>query len=86
MCRLPAFAGDNTGETPLSFSALRETVDIRDSGRFPYHLQELTGHLLIHSTDGYSLHEDCCDRFVAVVESIDTRDAVAATLVITESI
>ena len=59
------------GETPLSFSTLREMVDIRDSGRFSYHLQELTAHFLTHSADGYSLHEDCCDRFVAVVASID---------------
>ena len=59
------------GETPLSFSSLRATVDIRDSGRFSYHLQELPGHLLTRSADGYSLHEDCCDRLVAVVASID---------------
>ena len=62
---------DERGETPCSFSALREAVDIRDSGRFSYHLQELTGHFLTHSADGYSLHEDCCYRFVAVVASID---------------
>jgi hypothetical protein len=62
---------DERGETPLSFSSLRETVDIRDSGRFSYHLQELPGHLLTRSADGYSLHEDCCDRLVAVVASID---------------
>ena len=62
---------DEREETPLSFSTLREAVDIRDSGRFSYHLRELTGHFLTHSADGYSLHEDCCDRFVAVVASID---------------
>lgn len=62
---------DERGEMPLSFSTLRETVDIRDSGRFSYHLQELTGHFLTHSADGYSLHGDCCDRFVAVVASLD---------------
>ena len=62
---------DEREETPLSFSTLREAVDIRDSGRFSYHLRELTGHFLTHSADGYSLQEDCCDRFVAVVASID---------------
>lgn len=62
---------DKRGETPLSFSSLREMVDIRDSGRFPYHLRELTGHFLTRSADGYSLHEDCCGRFVAVIASID---------------
>jgi hypothetical protein len=59
------------GETPLSFSTLREAVDIRDSGRFSYHLQKLTGQFLASSADGYLLHEDCCGRFVAVVASID---------------
>ena len=62
---------DERGETPLSFSTLREMVDIRDSGRFSYHLRELTDHFLTHSADGYSLHGDCCDRFVAVVASLD---------------
>jgi hypothetical protein len=62
---------DERGATPLSFSALREAVDIRDSGRFSYHLQGLPGHLLTRSTDGYSLHGDCCDRLVAVVASTD---------------
>lgn len=62
---------DERGETPRSFSSLRETVDIRDSGRFSYHLQELTGHLLVHSADGYPLHEDGCDRVVAVVAPFD---------------
>lgn len=62
---------DKREETPFSFSTLREAVDIRDSGRFSYHLQELTSHFLTRSTDGYSLHEDCCDRFVAVVTSLD---------------
>lgn len=61
---------DERGETPLSFSSLRETVNIRDSGRFSYHLRELSGRFLTRSADGYSLHEDCCDRFIAVVASI----------------
>lgn len=62
---------DGCGEAPLSFSTLRSRVDVRDSGRFSYHLQELTGHLITRSADGYSLHEDCCDRFVGVVRSLD---------------
>ena len=62
---------DEREETPLSFSTLRKAVDIRDSGRFSYHLRELTGHFLTRSADGYSLHEDCCDRFFAVVTSLD---------------
>jgi len=58
-------------ETPISFSTLGETVEVRDSGRFSYHLQELTDRFLIRSSEGYSLHEDCCDRFVDIIASID---------------
>lgn len=60
---------NDRGDTPVSFSALRETVDIRDSSRFSYHLQELTGHFLTRSSDGYSLHEECCDLLIEVVAS-----------------
>jgi hypothetical protein len=62
---------DHRGEAPVSFSALRETVDIRDSGRFSYHLQELTDHFLTRSSDGYSLDEDCCDVLIEIIASID---------------
>ena len=62
---------DIRGESPVAFSALRETVDIRDRGRFSYHLQELTGHFLTRSSAGYSLDEDCRDVLVEVVASID---------------
>lgn len=61
----------NRGNVPLSFSELRESVDIRDSGRFSYHLQELTGHLLTRSADGYSLHQNCCELLVEGIASID---------------
>jgi len=40
----------------------------------------------LEPSESCSLHEDCCDRFVAVVTSIDIRDAVAAMPVITESV
>lgn len=62
---------DGRGDGPLPFSTLRETVGIRDSGRFSYHLQELTDLFLTRSSDGYSLHDDCCDHLVDVVASID---------------
>lgn len=59
------------GETPLSFSALRERVGIGDSGRFAYHLRELTGHFVARSSDGYSLHERSCGPLLELVESAD---------------
>lgn len=40
---------------PLSFSALRERVDVADSGRFNYHLGELEGHYIEAVEDGYRL-------------------------------
>ncbi|SEW23327.1 winged helix-turn-helix domain-containing protein [Halobacterium jilantaiense] len=46
-------------ETPrdpaVSFSTLRERVGITDSGRFNYHVGELTGHFVESTDDGYRL-------------------------------
>ncbi|MFB6217741.1 MAG: winged helix-turn-helix domain-containing protein [Halobacteriaceae archaeon] len=40
---------------PLSFSALREAVGVRDSGQFNYHLDRLCGHFVRKTDDGYAL-------------------------------
>ena len=42
------------GQT-ASFSDLRETVGVRDSGKFNYHLGKLTGRFVEKSDDGYTL-------------------------------
>jgi hypothetical protein len=42
-------------EAPLTFSELRERVDVRDSGRFNYHLGELRGRFVENGEDGYDL-------------------------------
>lgn len=42
-------------EGPLPFSELRERVGVRDSGQFNYHLDQLNGHFVIASDDGYQL-------------------------------
>ena len=42
-------------DDPLSFSDLRERVDVRDSGRFNYHLGELRGRFVEQTEDGYDL-------------------------------
>lgn len=39
----------------VSFSTLRERVGVADSGRFNYHLGQLTGHLVAETEDGYEL-------------------------------
>lgn len=41
--------------TPLSFSALRERVDERDSGKFNYHLGKLVGRFVRKTDEGYEL-------------------------------
>jgi DNA-binding transcriptional ArsR family regulator len=42
-------------DDPLSFSELRDRVDVRDSGRFNYHLGELRGRFVERREDGYAL-------------------------------
>lgn len=41
--------------TPLSYSALLDRVDLRDSGKFNYHLQRLVGRFVSGTDDGYAL-------------------------------
>ena len=42
-------------ESPLSFSALRDCVGVSDTGRFNYHLDQLTDHFVFRTDDGYRL-------------------------------
>lgn len=42
-------------DEPLSFSALRDRVGVRDSGQFSYHLDKLSGHFISKSDAGYAL-------------------------------
>ena len=44
-----------TTDTTVSFSALRRAVDIRDNGRFNYHLSKLVPHFVHQTDDGYRL-------------------------------
>jgi DNA-binding transcriptional ArsR family regulator len=46
---------DSPRDSGVSFSTLRERVGVADSGRFNYHLGQLTGHLVSETTDGYEL-------------------------------
>jgi hypothetical protein len=39
----------------LSFSVLRDRVGVEDSGQFNYHLEQLVGHFVRKTEDGYQL-------------------------------
>ena len=45
----------DTGSSSMSFSALRDAVDVADSGRFNYHLGKLTGTFITKSEGEYEL-------------------------------
>lgn len=47
--------GATDDETPLSFSALRKRVGVRDSGKFNYHLSKLTPKFVRNQDNGYDL-------------------------------
>ncbi|MFB6072493.1 MAG: winged helix-turn-helix domain-containing protein [Halobacterium sp.] len=46
---------ENPRDPGLSFSELQDRVDVRDSGRFNYHLGKLAGHFVTQDDDGYKL-------------------------------
>ena len=50
-----ATASPETGIPHLSFAELQERVDIRDSGRFNYHLTKLLGNYVAKEDEGYRL-------------------------------
>ncbi|MFC7140691.1 winged helix-turn-helix domain-containing protein [Halosimplex aquaticum] len=51
---LAAFHRESAPE-PVGFADLRKRVDVRDSGRFRYHLNELRDHFVRKADDGYHL-------------------------------
>lgn len=50
-----ATASPETGIPRLSYADLKSRVDVRDSGRFNYHLTRLLGHYVAKEDDGYRL-------------------------------
>lgn len=44
-------------DDPVTFSDLREEVGMRDSGQFNYHLEQLVGHFVEQTEDGYALRQ-----------------------------
>jgi len=60
---------------PRSFSALRERVGERDSGKFNYHLGKLVGHLVVRDDDGYRLSIAGRQTYGAIVSGAYTTEA-----------
>jgi hypothetical protein len=50
-------AGTDAGARPVSFSELYDRTDVADSGRFNYHLDQLTDHFVRAVDDGYVLRQ-----------------------------
>lgn len=43
---------------PITYSDIRERVEINDPGKLNYHLKKLRGHFIRHTEDGYVLREE----------------------------
>ncbi|MFB6360959.1 MAG: winged helix-turn-helix domain-containing protein [Halobacteriales archaeon] len=61
---------------PVSFSALREAVGVRDSGQFNYHLEKLTDHFIAKTESGYTLRQPGQRVIQAVLSGAITEDPV----------
>jgi hypothetical protein len=62
-------------DDPLAFSDLRTRVDVRDSGRFNYHLGELRGRFVEQTDDGYELRFAGQKLVAALHSGVYTEDA-----------
>ncbi len=60
---------------PVSFSALREAVDVDDSGKFNYHLRKLVGSFVVHDDSGYVLSLAGRRVYGAILSGAYTADA-----------
>ena len=61
---------------PLSFSELHDAVEMRDSGQFNYHLDQLVGHFVEKTGDGYELRRAGGRVIEAVLSGAVTDDPV----------
>jgi hypothetical protein len=62
-------------DDPLSCRELRDRVDVRDSGRFNYHLGELRGRFVEKREDGYALRFAGRELVGALHSGVFTEDA-----------
>ncbi|MUV90176.1 helix-turn-helix domain-containing protein [Halapricum sp. CBA1109] len=63
-------------DDPLSFSALYDEMEMRDSGQFNYHLDKLVGHFVRKTEEGYEL-DRAGRRIVEAILSGAVTDDVA---------
>jgi hypothetical protein len=67
-------------EAPLSYAALKRAVDVRDNGRFNYHLRQLLGTFVTKADEGYrpsAAAAAACRGVVAGLPAGDDRWGVA---------
>lgn len=60
---------------PLTFTELRESVGVRDTGKFNYHLTKLCEYFVRETTDGYELGH-AGSRIVAAGHSAERAESV----------
>jgi ssDNA-binding Zn-finger/Zn-ribbon topoisomerase 1 len=82
---LEALASSTRVERPLSFSTLRERVGTVDSAKFNYHLDEVVGHFVDRSENGYDLLPAGERVAEAVLSGAVTDEAVMDRVAIDES-
>lgn len=63
---------------PISFSALREATDERDSGKFNYHLKKLVGNFVTKDAAGYRLSLAGTQVYGAIQSGAYTTNALLA--------
>lgn len=66
--------GEASGD--MSFSVLRERVGMRDSGQFNYHLNQLVGHFVEQTDEGYELRQPGKRVIQAVLSGAVTEEPV----------
>ena len=64
-----------SGREPVGFAALRRRVDVRDSGRFRYHLNELRDHFVRNVEGGYRLTNTGLEVVAAMIAGTYTDRA-----------
>ena len=61
-------------DDPMSFTALRDAVGLRQGGQFNYHLDKLVGHFVTKTDDGYELRRPGRRVIEAVLSGAVTDD------------
>ena len=74
-----------TADEPLSFSALRDRVGMRDSGQFNYHLGKLSGTFVKGGEEGYELTLAGLQVVGALISGTYTADASVESFEVDDS-